>query len=143
MPILQHVYRLLPLLIAAALGAPAFAGDQTWHCMMPDEVANHQVKANNLVIGEIKIVQQMGQLSDIPVIQASFVIQNTSPKDFHVAMEIVGLNDNGPVFAVSVAPSFGGTVSPHSNQPATEVVFASAGELARANRICVRFTGDF
>lgn len=58
-------------------------------------------------------------------------------------MEIMGSGKTGPVFAISVAPGFGGTVSPHSKQPATEAVFASAGELAKATQICVRWTGDF
>ena len=138
-----RVYRFLPIFAAIPLCAPAFAGDYAWHCMMPDQVAKHQVTADNLVIGEIEILQQTGPLTHIPVIQASFVAQNTSPKDFHVAMEIVGSNDQGPVFAISVAPGFGGTVSPHSNQPATEAVFATAGELAQATKLCVRFMGDF
>jgi hypothetical protein len=77
------------------------------------------------------------------VIQASFTAQNRTPKDFHVAMEIVGSNDKGPIFAMSVAPAFAGTVSPMSNQPATAAVFYAAGELAQATQICVRFTGDF
>ena len=60
-----------------------------------------------------------------------------------MALEIVGSNDQGPVFAISVAPGFGGTVSPKSDQPATEAVLAAAGELARATQICLRFVGGF
>jgi hypothetical protein len=34
--------------------------------------------------------------------------------DFHPALEILGSDDKGPVFATSVAPGFAGTVSPNS-----------------------------
>lgn len=111
--------------------------------MAPDAVGKHEVRAGALVLGTINISEQAGELSHLPVIQASFTAQNQSPKNFHVAMEILGLSDKGPVFAMSVAPAFAGTVSPNSNQPATAAIFSAAGELAQATQICVRFTGDF
>ena len=135
--------RLVLLLAATALAGPARAGDQTWHCMAPDAVGKHEVRADALVLGGIKISEQPGEISHLPVIQASFTAQNQSPKDFHVAMEILGSKDRDLVFAMSVRPAFAGTVSPNSNQPATDAVFAAAGELARATQICVRFVGDF
>jgi hypothetical protein len=58
-------------------------------------------------------------------------------------LEIIGSNDQGPVFAIRIAPGFGGTVSPKSDQPATEAVFAAPGELARATQICLRLSGNF
>jgi hypothetical protein len=127
----------------AALVGPAYAADQTWHCMAPGEVAKHDVRADNLVLGDIKLVEQKGGLTHLPVIHASFVAHNQRQTDVFVAMEIFGSNDRGPVFAISVAPGFGGTVSPNSNQPATEAVFAAPGELAQTTKICVRFVGEF
>jgi hypothetical protein len=137
------VYRPLLLLAALALAGPAFAADQTWHCMGPGEVAKHEIRADNLVLGDIKLLEQTGGLTHLPVIQASFVAHNQRPTDVFVALEILGSNDQGPVFAISVAPGFGGTVSPKSDQPATEAVLAAAGELARATQICLRFVGGF
>jgi hypothetical protein len=131
------------LLILTAFAGVARAADQTWHCMGPGEVAKHEVRADNLVLGDIKLVEQKGGLTHLPVIQASFVAHNQRPTDVFVALEILGSNDKGPVFAISVAPGFGGTVSPKSDQPATATVFAAPGELARAAQICVRFVGDF
>ena len=135
--------RLAFLLAIIALAAPARAGDQTWHCMAPDAVGKHEVKTDALVLGEIKLSQRDGELTNLPVIWASFTAQNQSSKDFHVAMEILGSNDKDLIFAMSVRPAFAGTVSPMSNQPATDAVFSAAGELARATQICVRFVGDF
>jgi hypothetical protein len=126
-----------------ALAGPALASDQTWHCMKPSEVGKHEVQAGDLVLGAIAISQDDGQLSHLKVIKATFTARNQSAKDFHVAMEIVGSDDKGPVFAMSVAPGFAGTVSPNSNQPATEAIFSAPGEFARATQICVRFVGDF
>jgi hypothetical protein len=133
----------LMLLMLTAFAGVARAADQTWHCMSPSEVAKHEVRADNLVLGGIAISEEPGQLSHLQVIKASFTARNQTSKDFHVALEILGSNDKGPVFAMSVAPGFAGTVSPNSNQPATEAVFAAPGELAQATQICVRFVGDF
>jgi hypothetical protein len=135
--------RLLALLILIALAGPAPAADQTWHCSAPSEIGKHEVRAGDLSLGGIAITEAEGELAHLKVIRATFTARNKGPKDFHVALEIFGTNDKGPVFAMSVAPGFAGTVSPNSNQPATEAVFAAPGELAQATQICVRFVGDF
>jgi hypothetical protein len=135
--------RPLTLLILIALAGPARAADQTWHCMNPSEVGSYALRAGDLTLGGIAIVEAEGELAHLKVIRATFTARNKGPKDFHVALEILGSNDKGPVFAMSVAPGFAGTVSPMSNQPATEAVFAAPGELALAAQICVRFVGDF
>jgi hypothetical protein len=137
------MYRPLTLLIPIALAVPARAADQAWHCMSPSEVGSYVLRAGDLTLGGIEISEQPGELSHLDVIRATFTARNQTSKDFHVALEIVGSNDKGPVFAMSVAPGFAGTVSPNSNQPATATVFAASGELARAAQICVRFVGDF
>jgi hypothetical protein len=130
-------------LAAIALAGPARAADQTWHCMQPRDVGKHEVRAHNLILSGIKISEEPGELSHLKVIKATFTAHNKSAKDFHVAMELLGSDDKGPVFAMSVSPGFAGTVSPNSDQPATSTVFAAAEELARATQLCVRFVGDF
>jgi hypothetical protein len=134
---------LLSLLVILSLFAPARAADQTWHCMQAGALGSHEIRTDALVLGNIQLAEEPGELSHLPVIRASFVAHNRSAKDFHVALEILGSDDKGPVFALSVAPAFAGTVSPNSDQPATSTVFAAPGELARAALICVRFVGDF
>jgi hypothetical protein len=131
------------VLILIALAGPVRAADQTWHCMQPGEIGSYALQAGDLTLGGIEISEQPGELAHLPVIRATFTASNKSSKDFHVALEILGSNDKGPVFAMSVAPGFAGTVSPNSNQPATEAVFAAPGELAQATQICLRFVGDF
>jgi hypothetical protein len=133
----------LTLIAVIALAGPARAADQAWHCMSPSEVGSYALRAGDLTLGGVNISEQPGELAHLPVIRATFTAHNQSPKDFHVALEILGSDDKGPVFAMSVAPGFAGTVSPMSDQPATEAVFAAPGELARATQICVRFVGDF
>jgi hypothetical protein len=133
----------LLLLTLIALAGPAGAADQTWHCMSPSEVGSYALRAGELTLSGIAIGEAEGELSHLKVIRATFTAHNKSSKDFHVALEILGSNDKGPVFAMSVAPGFAGTVSPMSDQPATATVFAAPGELARAAQICVRFVGDF
>jgi hypothetical protein len=135
----------LPLLLLAliALTGPAFASDQTWHCMKAGEIGKHAVRAGDLILSGIEIDEQPGELAHLPVIRVSFTARNKASKDFHVAMEIIGSNDKGPVFAMSVEPGFAGTVSPKSDQPATTTIFAAPGELAKATNLCVRFVGDF
>jgi hypothetical protein len=119
------------------------SSDQSWHCMQPAAVGVYQLRADALVLGDIRLAEEAGELSHLAVIKASFTAHNSSAKDFHVALEILGSDDKGPVFAMSVAPAFAGTVSPNSDQPATATVFAAPGEFARAAQICVRFVGDF
>jgi hypothetical protein len=138
-------YGPLALVLAlTALGAPALAADQTWHCMAPANLSKHEVLGENLVLGCIQISEEEeGELAHLPVIRGAFTAHNKSAKDFHVALEILGLDNKGPVFALSVAPGFAGTVSPNSNQPASGTVFAAPGEFARVTQICVRFVGDF
>ena len=142
-PALLRACRRGAALAAIALAGPAFAADETWHCMAPGDVAKYELRADNLVLGAIEISQEEGELSHLEVIKATFTARNQSGKDFHVALQILGIDANGPVFAMSVAPAFAGTVSPQSNQPATNTVFARPGELKRATQICVRFVGDF
>jgi hypothetical protein len=140
----RHPYRPLTLVLAlTAFGAPALAADQTWRCMAPADLGKHEVSGENLILSGIQISEGEGELAHLPVIRGAFTARNKSAKDFHVALEILGLDDKGPVFAMSVAPGFAGTVSPNSNQPATATVFAAPGEFARAIQICVRFVGDF
>ena len=131
------------LLALSVLAGTAFAADQSWHCMQPGDIGKHEVRADNFALGGIAISQEEGGLSHLPVIKATFTTRNRSSKDFHVAMEIIGSNGKDPVFAMSVAPGFAGTVSPNSDQPATATIFSAQGEFARATQICVRFVGDF
>jgi hypothetical protein len=141
----------LSLLAMLALGGAARAADQTsnqrsdqtWHCMQAGAVGSYELRNDALVLSDVKLAEEPGELSHLPVIRASFIAHNKSAKDFHISLEILGSDDKGPVFAVSVAPAFAGTVSPNSNQPATSTVFAAPGELARAVQICLRFVGDF
>src|SRR5437588_680305 len=86
----RMIVKPLFLVALSILAGPAFAADQSWHCMQP-----------------------------------------------------LGTDAKGPVFAMSVAPGFAGTVSPNSDQPATATIFSAQGEFARATQICVRFVGDF
>jgi hypothetical protein len=127
----------------SVLAGPAFAADQSWHCMQPGDIGKHEVRADHLVLGGIEISQEEGDLSHLPVIKATFTARNKSGKDFHVAMQLLGTDARGPVFAMSVAPGFAGTVSPNSDQPATATIFSAQGEFARATQLCVRFVGDF
>jgi hypothetical protein len=141
--------RLVPLSLLAlvALAGAARAADQssnqTWRCMQAGAVGSYELRTDALVLSDVKLVEEPGELSHLPVIRASFIAHNKSAKDFHVALAILGTDDKGPVFAVSVAPAFAGTVSPNSDQPATSTIFAAPGELARAVQICLRFVGDF
>jgi hypothetical protein len=141
---LRYRYRPLALVLAlAAFGASALAADQTWRCMAPANLSKHEVSGENLILGGIQISAEEGELAHLPVIRGAFTARNQSARDFHVALEILGLDDKGPVFAMSVAPGFAGTVAPNSNQPATGTMFAAPGEFARVTQICVRFAGDF
>jgi hypothetical protein len=138
------MYRPFALVLAlTAFGAPVLAADQTWHCMAPANLSKHEVSDENLVLDGIQISEEEGELAHLPVIRGAFTARNKSTQDFHVALEILGSDDKGPVFAMSVAPGFAGTISPNSNQPATATVFAAPGEFARVTQICVRFVGDF
>jgi hypothetical protein len=131
------------LIYFAVLVTPAVAGDHAWHCMTPDQVTTHEVHGDNLALGKIKITEREGQLADVPVIHITFVATNHGSKDFHVVMEVLGSSEMGPVFAMSVEPAFAGTVSPHSEQPATSAIFAQPGELSRVTKVCIKFEGDF
>jgi hypothetical protein len=111
--------------------------------MAPANLSKHEVSGENLILGGIQISAEEGELAHLPVIRGAFTARNQSARDFHVALEILGLDDKGPVFAMSVAPGFAGTVAPNSNQPATGTMFAAPGEFARVTQICVRFAGDF
>jgi hypothetical protein len=144
----QWIASPLSLLAMTALTFVAPAGtaraaDQSWHCMQTGAVGSYELRSDALVLRDIRLTEEAGELSHLAVIKASFVAHNKSSKDFHVAMEILGSDDKGPVFAMSVAPAFAGTVSPNSDQPATSTIFAAPGEFARAVQICVRFVGDF
>jgi hypothetical protein len=145
--VIEQRYTYGPLVLFLALGVffgtPAFTADRMWHCMAPADLGKYEVRGENLVLGDIQITQVEGELAHLPVVRAAFTARNQSLKDFHVGLEIIGSGVSGPIFAMSVAPAFAGTVSPNSNQPATATVFAAPGELARVIQICVRFVGDF
>src|SRR4051812_42457677 len=103
-------HRPLALVLAlTAFGTPALAADQTWHCMAPANLGKHEVSGENLILGGIQISEEEGELAHLPVVRAAFTARNQSARDFHVALEILGLDDKGPVFAMSVAPGFAGT----------------------------------
>jgi hypothetical protein len=142
----SRTLRLLAWLVAAAAFAlPQAAGafDHDWHCFPRADFEKFEVHEPGLILDYLLVREEKGTLSGLPVVTFSFSIVNKLDRNIHIDAQLVGLAADGmPVLAISASPP-SSLVASQASRSVANSVYTTAGQLARAAKLCVSFGGDF
>lgn len=88
-------------------------------------------------INNISLKEDKEFITDAPTLKLSASAANRTEQKVSASLEVVGMANQAPVFAVTARPVFG-FIRPQENEELAAFIMAPRGTLAKVDTVCVR-----
>lgn len=110
-----------------------------WYCFDPskEDVRDVQFIGETWRVNNINLKEGGSPLMESPAVIFSSSIANRSGSTLEANIEVIGLNEAAPVFALSARPILS-AIKADSSSEALGYALSEKGTLKKASRICIR-----